>query len=144
MQLYRIPASGHSPAGPQSIQNVWVLPAISRDDTYFESVLDDTFALSAVFHQGKMINFSVSHPGSTSKPMRACEKKQSPRKKKHEYPHSHMQSKISILIKRATRVVRGILISFWLPASGCKLMVHDGATDPASRRRRTGSEFAGR
>ena len=51
-----------------------------------------------------------------------------------------MQSKISILIKRrTTRVVRGILISFWLPASGCKLMVHDGAINPASRRRRTGS-----
>ena len=31
MQLDRIPTSGRSPAGPQSNQNVWVLPAISRD-----------------------------------------------------------------------------------------------------------------
>ena len=45
-----------------------------------------------------MINFSVSRPGSTSKPMRACDKK-SP-KKNQEYSYSHMQSKISILIKR--------------------------------------------
>ena len=29
--LDRIPTSGRSPAGPQSNQNVWVLPAISRD-----------------------------------------------------------------------------------------------------------------
>ena len=31
MQLDQIPTSGRSPAGPQSNQNVWVLPAISRD-----------------------------------------------------------------------------------------------------------------
>ena len=31
VQRDRIPASGRSPAGPQSNQNVWVLPAILRD-----------------------------------------------------------------------------------------------------------------
>ena len=31
VQLDWIPTSGRSPAGPQSNQNVWVLPAISRD-----------------------------------------------------------------------------------------------------------------
>ena len=31
VQLDRVPASGRSPAGPQSNRNVWVLPAISRD-----------------------------------------------------------------------------------------------------------------
>ena len=33
--LDRIPTSGRSPAGPQSSQNVWVLPAISRDGNHF-------------------------------------------------------------------------------------------------------------
>ena len=31
MQLDRTPTSGRSLTGPQSNQNVWVLPAISRD-----------------------------------------------------------------------------------------------------------------
>ena len=40
-------------------------------------------------NKGTTINFSVSHPGSVRKPMRACEnKKQSPQNK-HAYPYTY-------------------------------------------------------
>ena len=47
VQLDRIPTSGHSPAGPQSNQNVWLLPAISRD-VCVKSALLTSFCLLAV------------------------------------------------------------------------------------------------
>ena len=53
MLLDRIPSSGRSPAGHQSNQNVWVLPAISRD--VFCTVVvqaDSTCPMSALIETG--------------------------------------------------------------------------------------------
>ena len=41
-----------------------------------ENLISSIFSTSG--NKGTMINFSVSRPGSTSKPMRACEKKTKP------------------------------------------------------------------